>query len=66
MTTLTLTLTLESARVNGDRIALVERKRLDGVTVGYEVVRNGADKSETLFRGISELSARFWFSQAID
>lgn len=56
-----LALTLESARVNGDRVALIKRKRLDGVIVGYEVVRNGAEKSETLFRGISEMSARHWF-----
>lgn len=59
----TLALTIASARVNGDRIALVKRKRLDGVIVGYEVIRNGAEKSETLFRGISELSARYWFDQ---
>jgi hypothetical protein len=57
----TLSLTLASTRVNGDRIALVKNKRLDGVVTGYAVIRNGAEKSETLFRGISELSARMWF-----
>jgi hypothetical protein len=58
---LTIALTLEAARVNGDRVALVKRKRLDGVIVGYEVIRNGVTKTETLFRGISEMSARHWF-----
>jgi hypothetical protein len=60
----TLALTLATARVNGDRIALIKRKRLDGVVIAFEVVRNGAEKSETLFRGISEMSARYWFNQA--
>jgi hypothetical protein len=60
----TLALTLDTARVNGDRIALIKRKRLDGVVIAFEVVRNGAKKSETLFRGISEMSARYWFNQA--
>ena len=57
----TLALTLESVRVGHDRVALIKRKRLDGVIVGYEVVRNGVEKTETLFRGISEMSARHWF-----
>jgi len=57
----TLALTLASTRVNGDRIALIKRKRIDGVVIAFEVIRNGAEKSETLFRGISELSARYWF-----
>jgi hypothetical protein len=60
----TLALTLDTARVNGDRIALIKRKRLDGVVIAFEVVRNGAEKSETLFRGLSEMSARYWFNQA--
>ena len=57
----TLALTLESVRVGHDRVALIKRKRLDGIVIGYEVVRNGVEKTETLFRGISEMSARHWF-----
>jgi hypothetical protein len=62
MTTLAFTLEM-TPRGDGARVSLVKNKRNDGVVIGYEVVRNdAAGVDETLFRGVSEASARMWFN----
>jgi hypothetical protein len=62
MTTLAFTLEM-TPRVDGARVSLSKITRNDGVVIGYAVFRNDANgDEETLFRGISEASARMWFN----
>jgi hypothetical protein len=62
MTTLAFTLEM-TPRVDGTRVSLSKITRNDGVVTGYAVFLSDANGDEkTVFRGISEASARMWFN----
>ena len=54
-----------TASIDGARVELNKVTRRDGLVSRYEVEFTENDYSYTLFRGISELSARMWYNNFV-
>ena len=54
---------INAVNIDTARIVLAKRVRADGVVLGYVVELVEFGRAQTLFQGISDLSARMWFKR---